>query len=301
MKLRTLADINREIRLRSLVNLFWFCAVALPVLPQAPPSQDAFVRRTTPAINNRVGKTMIVSPGVTRQIPFKRPASVQQRTLNASTSVASLYSDASSIFLEALTFPAGNLNRANAVTSADVNGDGRADLIVANQCLDLTCTAGGIALLLGNGDGSFQPPQSYDSGGFNPFSVAVADMNGDGHPDLVVANGCANSTCQTDGTVKGSVAVLLGNGNGTFQAAQAFDSGGLGARSVVVADVNGDGYSDAIVSNTCGNGCLGGGTIGVLFGNGNGTLQLAQTYGSGPFYISSTIAIRPVNGDTYPH
>ena len=151
MKLRTLADINREIRLRSLVNLFWFCAVALPVLPQAPPSQDAFVRRTTPAINNRVGKTMIVSPGVTRQIPFKRPASVQQRTLNSSTSVASLYSDASSIFLEALTFPAGNLNRANAVTSADVNGDGRADLIVANQCLDLTCTAAGIALAFATG------------------------------------------------------------------------------------------------------------------------------------------------------
>ena len=59
------------------------------------------------------------------------------------------------------------------------------------------------------------PVVTYGSGGTGASSVAVADVNGDGKPDLVVANICASSTdCS-----KGTVAVLLGNGDGTFQTA----------------------------------------------------------------------------------
>src|SRR5271165_4650723 len=101
-----------------------------------------------------------------------------------------------------------------AVAVADVNGDGKPDLLVATWCANYDCTHGAVAVLLGNGDGTFQAPVFYDSGGYLPNSVAVADVNGDGKPDLVVANWCADSTC-----AKGTVSVLLGNGDGTFRTA----------------------------------------------------------------------------------
>jgi len=66
-----------------------------------------------------------------------------------------------------------------------------------------------LSVLLGNGDGTFQAARIQDSGGLNPTSVAVADVNGDGKPDLIVANGYSTS----------GIGVLLGNGDGTFQAA----------------------------------------------------------------------------------
>ena len=86
---------------------------------------------------------------------------------------------------------------------------------------------------------------TYDSGGYEAQSVAVADVNGDGKPDLVVANLCASSDCTNGGVV----GVLLGNGDGTFQAAVSYGSGGQDAESVAVADVNGDGKPDLVVAN----------------------------------------------------
>ena len=86
---------------------------------------------------------------------------------------------------------------------------------------------------------------AYGSGGSGAESVAVADVNGDGKPDLLVANFCADSSCQTDG----SVGVLLGNGDGTFQPVVTYDSGGIEAVSVAVADVSGDGKPDVLVAN----------------------------------------------------
>jgi hypothetical protein len=86
---------------------------------------------------------------------------------------------------------------------------------------------------------------AYDSGGGGARSVAVADVNGDGKPDLVVANNCASGGDCT----KGTVGVLLGNGNGTFRPTVNYSSGGNDLPSVAVADVNGDGKPDLVVSN----------------------------------------------------
>ena len=67
-----------------------------------------------------------------------------------------------------------------------------------------------MSVLLGNGNGTFQTQQTFATG-VGPVSVAVADVNGDGKLDLVVANRTSNT-----------VSVLLGNGDGTFQAQQTF-------------------------------------------------------------------------------
>src|SRR5882672_4452705 len=98
----------------------------------------------------------------------------------------------------------------------------------------------------------FLPAVTYHSGGYD-LSLAVADVNGDGRPDLLVAD------------YDGSVDVLLGNGDGTFQTVAAYSSGGSAPYSVAVADLNGDGRPDLAVANFNSN------TVGVLLGNGDGT------------------------------
>ncbi|MEI8017239.1 MAG: FG-GAP-like repeat-containing protein, partial [Schlesneria sp.] len=162
--------------------------------------------------------------------------------------------------------------------------------------------------------------------GTQPKSVSLTDVNGDGKPDLVVANfnsnsvsimlGNGNGTFQAqqtfatgsnpvsvasgdvdgDGRVdlivanKGSnsVSVLLGNGNGIFRPQQTFATG-TSPFSVTLGDVSGDGYSDVIVAN------YGSSTVGVLLGNGNGTFQAQRTFatGSNPRSVIST----DLNGD----
>jgi hypothetical protein len=184
------------------------------------------------------------------------------------------------------------------VAVADVNGDGKPDLLVTNVCESSSnCNNGSVGVLLGNGDGTFQTAVVYGSGGHEPYSVAVADVNGDGKPDLLVANYCASNS---NNCSNGEVGVLLGNGDGTFQTAVTYGSGGFFADSVAVADVNGDGKPDLVVANTGGvPSCLGGGGVGVLLGNGDGTFQTAVTYCSGGNNPVS-VAVADVNGDGKP-
>jgi hypothetical protein len=200
-------------------------------------------------------------------------------------------------FQPAITYGAGP-QPAHSVAVADVNGDGKPDLVVTNQCIASSqCpNSAGVEVLLGNGNGTFQAPVAYGSGGYDALSVAVADVNADGEPDILVANVCADPTC------KGLVGVLLGNGNGTFGNAVAYDSGGYFANSVAVADVNGDGKPDLVVAHSCikssSSGCLPG-AVGVLLGDGNGIFQSAVTYGSGAS-VAWGVAIGDVNGDGKP-
>jgi hypothetical protein len=183
------------------------------------------------------------------------------------------------------------------VAAADVNGDGRLDLVVANACQSDVCgDDGAVSVLLGNGDGTFRTAVVYNGAGNSTGAVAVSDLNGDGKPDIVVANLCATSVC----SLGGSLAVLLGNGDGSFQAAVTYDAGGADSASVAVADVNGDGKPDLIVANTClaGSDC-GAGTVAVLLGNGDGTFRTAVTnVPSGYFPISVTVA--DLNADGKP-
>ena len=91
----------------------------------------------------------------------------------------------------------------------------------------------------------------------------MADFNGDGTQDLVTADRSGNSA-----------SMLLGNGNGTFQARQSFGTA-LGPRSVAVADFNGDGKPDVATADLDGN------VTSVLLGNGNGTFQAKISLSTG--------------------
>src|SRR5438128_1433983 len=97
----------------------------------------------------------------------------------------------------------------------------------------------------------------------NPISVAVGDFNGDGVPDLAVANFGSNT-----------VSVLLGNGDGTFRPAPTI-SMGSSPHWVAVGDFNRDGVPDLAVAN------FGSGTVSVLLGNGDGTFRPAATFAAG--------------------
>jgi len=205
-----------------------------------------------------------------------------------SNNVGVLLGNGDGTFQTAVTYGSGGYNSwgsGQLVAVADVNGDGKPDIVVANNCADSACDNGGsVGVLLGNGDGTFQPAVAFGSGGNGPAAVAVADVNGDGKPDLVVTNNSSST-----------VAVLLGNGDGTFQTATTYDSGYGGAPlGVAVADVDGDGKPDIVVADFGMSGLLG-----VLLGNGNGTFQTALSYGSGG-YCTDGVVVTDVSGDGKP-
>lgn len=146
----------------------------------------------------------------------------------------------------------------------DFNGDGKTDLLISNECVsDADCTQGTVAVLLGNGDGTYQPAVISNTGAVLA-SVTIGDFNRDGKLDVAVNNGCADVGC-----TGGSVNILLGNGNGTFQSPVAYPSGG-NAFSVEAGDLNGDGKLDVVVVN-------GSNSAGVLLGNGDGTFKPVST------------------------
>ena len=86
------------------------------------------------------------------------------------------------------------------VAIGDLNGDGsHPDVVVSSICLDINkCKyglgPGGVGVLIGKGDGTFQPTVSYKSGALWATSIAIGDLNGDGKPDIVVSNFCGRLT-----------------------------------------------------------------------------------------------------------
>ncbi len=186
---------------------------------------------------------------------------------------------------------------ADSVAIEDINTDGFPDVIVANQCINkFNCNNGGVAVMLGNGDGTLRTASSYSSGGYRALSVAVADVNGDGQPDVVATNLCS----QSDNCVEGVVGVLVSNGNGTFKPPVTYSSSGYGASSIAIGDLNGDGIPDLVVDNICksSTNCTNGG-IGLLLGNAGGTFQTPLIYTSDGNNASS-VALGDLNGDGKP-
>jgi hypothetical protein len=148
--------------------------------------------------------------------------------------------------------------------AGDLNGDGKADLVIANQ------SAATVSVLLGNGNGTFQGKTDYPCSASQlaaPQAAVVADLNGDGHPDIVVANTSWNT-----------LGILLGNGDGTFEAVKEVQL--LSAPvTLVAADFNGDGKTDLAVPNNQGNTIPGASNaVSILLGKGDATFGVATDY-----------------------
>jgi hypothetical protein len=158
------------------------------------------------------------------------------------------------------------------VTVSGISGNGTLGLnLVDNGSIhDLA----GNPLTQANAPASFQNQVTFAAGP-GVRSLAAGDVNGDGIPDLVVGIRFSNYA-----------SVMLGNGNGTFQAAQSIP-GSTGYVAVALADVNGDGKPDLLILNNNG--------VGVLLGNGDGTFQAQQNFAAGSSPIS--VAVRDINGD----
>ena len=127
------------------------------------------------------------------------------------------------------------------IVVADFNQDGKLDQAVANAGSNT------VSILRGNGDGTFQTALNFDAGR-GPTSIAMGDFNRDGKLDLVVSNYGNADYYAPASFVASTVSVLLGNGDGTFQAPRPFEAGS-GPNAVVVGDFNNDGLQDLAVAD----------------------------------------------------
>jgi Big-like domain-containing protein/VCBS repeat protein len=178
---------------------------------------------------------------------------------------------------------------------ADFDGDGKEDLAVAISGPDLSFA---LTYFKGNGDGTFAAARnSYSPPTSNPgfaygLSVATADLNGDGVPDVILGN---------TGPSEMGITIFLGNKDGTLQPGVNYGSGGY-LTSVAAADVDSDGNVDVVASTA-----VSGGQLNIFLGNGDGTLRPQQTFGpdvSGPFVdvnrVTHGLVIGDFNGDGKP-
>jgi hypothetical protein len=216
------------------------------------------------------------------------------------------------------------------LTSVDVNGDGKPDLIVVSN--DTDTAAAIVSVFLGNGDGTYQPRTDYTTQ-LDTGAVTVADVNKDGHPDLILAgfplsgsasdpavavflnNGhgafgtAINGPALPDSTAQNAAVadfnkdgnpdiatndghILLGDGTGHFSlmAGSQF----VAAGNLVAADFNGDGKMD-IATVTGATGRNDQETVGIFLGNGDGTFTAGNRY-AGLFGVSN-IGVSDLDGD----
>jgi uncharacterized repeat protein (TIGR01451 family) len=163
-----------------------------------------------------------------------------------------------------------------AVVVGDFNGDSKPDLAVANS------TSANVSVLLGNGDGTFQAAKD-SAAGTSPATPAVADFNGDNKLDMIVS-------AQDSSGTQTLVNLLLGKGDGTFQAPEKLDASD-GAASVAAGDFNGDNKADVIMGD-------GNGNLIVLLGNGDGTFQAASTISLGVTGTVGPLVVADFNADS---
>ncbi len=163
----------------------------------------------------------------------------------------------------------------NVVAVGDFNSDGKLDLATANLAADPGASVG---LLLGRGDGTFRSVR-FVAAGENPGSLAVGDFNNDGALDLVASYGSPGAD---------RVGVLMGNGDGTFQAVSYFGVG-RAPTAIAVGDFDGDGRLDLATADYHGS------RVSVLLGDGNGGFHGGGAYRVGR--LPESIATADFTGD----
>jgi hypothetical protein len=162
---------------------------------------------------------------------FNRDGKLDIVTSTSSTGASLLFGNGDGSFQPHVEVSTGGTNLA--VVVADFNRDGRADIAAAAYNAN---GFGFITVLLGNGDGTFQPHQDSYPASWVPLSISAGDLDGDASPDIITAN-------------YGTAAVFLGKGDGTFLHSLNFATGD-GSTSAAVGDLNGDGATDFVTANT---------------------------------------------------
>ncbi|OGW26158.1 MAG: hypothetical protein A2X59_06305 [Nitrospirae bacterium GWC2_42_7] len=165
------------------------------------------------------------------------------------------------------------------IATADFDGDGKDDLVVANYGLNSVSLLSDVNLTT-TYEYTLRTIDTLGNAfpvGINPISITTGDFNGDGDKDVATAN--------ING---GNISVLLGYGNGTFTPAVNYYAG-LFPSSITAGDFNGDTNIDLIVTN------IDNMMISILYGNGNGRFQYPVTFPTGDYPISS--AAGDFNGD----
>jgi hypothetical protein len=201
-----------------------------------------------------------------------------------SGSIAILLGKGDGTFTNGTTITTTSPFEPTSVVVGDFDGDGNQDLAVLSAN-----GIGSVNVYLGNGNGTFGTPKNFKVATTNSGSrlLAVGDFDEDGIQDLVATNSSLNN-----------VAVLLGNGDGTFNTAVTYPlntSGSLGQQpwNVVVGDINQDGHLDlAVASDSAG-------SVSILQGNGNGTFKAVIYVATGAQQVGS-VALADFNGDGYP-
>jgi uncharacterized repeat protein (TIGR01451 family) len=170
-----------------------------------------------------------------------------------SSNVSILLNNGDGTFQAAATSPAGTAPQA--LAAGDFNGDGKLDLVVINQGIPTSGAAGAIFLLPGNNDGTFLAPVPIEADQF-PVSVAVADLNADGKPDLIFGDAS-----------RGTLTVLLGKGDGTFQKPATITLATSGSvAALALNDFNADNKVDMVA-------VISPGPVFMLSGNGDGSFH----------------------------
>ena len=195
------------------------------------------------------------------------------------SSISVLLGNGNGTLKTAVNYPVGAYP--TGLSAGDFNGDGKLDLVVANainphQSSCPSCGLQGVSVLLGNGDGTFQPSVYYAAASGTAW-VSSKDVNGDGKLDIIAADWQANA-----------VSVLLGNGDGTFQAPINIPVGAV-PHSIAIGDLNGDGIPDMAVGNMYSN------NVEILIGVGNGHFTPGASYPVGE--VPHSICHGDFNGD----
>jgi VCBS repeat protein/IPT/TIG domain-containing protein len=165
----------------------------------------------------------------------------------------------------------GNYPMSEVYALGDVNGDSKTDVVVKSVL------SGDLSILIGNGDGTFQPETRYLVGG--PVPVLIGDFNGDGYGDIFSA-----------------LWVLFGRSDGTFFGALSLWLGGGHAGSITTGDFNADGNRDLVVAVSYDMEAGDGRNFSVLLGNGDGTFRPRVTYPSTLLDLTD-LAAGDFNGD----